>query len=607
MKKCYSCLLHRILLFASSPIMVVLGVLASVWFCPSQPALAQQKKAEVSLVEASNFASALKALATRCHVAFVIEGKPLKTDLNSEEVKEILRKGSSADETIKQIADAFDYTALKFSSTVYVLKKRYSAPYDLPFVTFEECRLAIQDVFTLLRPFNAETVSPNEPRLKRFVASLTPEQTQLLQDKELGLPIGQLSPEQREQIWRVVLFLFAQRPLDKVREVESQANCVAGPKAAVGWRTLKDMRLFGYEGFRGGVERPDAATTYFRPLSHPDRVWSLANGALLFPSSQGLSDNADLTAPERPVAPVPSGEVLETVSLRVATSRIDSASRTADKVLRVTVEDALAEKPVTIVHPEATAPETLVRAMASAYGLTIETEEGGTLCIVRCPLPRVQDITALAGALRQAIPEPFLRAIGWQDMLDWESETREIDQRLPELQHALEQAAGNSPLDEKYVAALHKRIAEMASRKSALMAQYHSGKGNTRLMRIQAVKRLRAGLEPLLKDKPSEKIPFLELGAQERAALRLVLMTDLWTAIELRLSPTLPDYITRFDQTILTGGSGSFNVSTRLNGPTTARSGFGLTFSYRNAEGKMIWSGISYNELTPPGKDAGRK
>ena len=225
-----------------------------------------------------DFFARLRDVATRAGITVVVEGEPA-SDSSDLRLVESLRSQSTTS-AVQKLGDAYDFDLERVAGSVYVLKKRYTSPEDLPDITLPESALVVNDLLRLLAPFAAST-GTNGRLLKPFEESLTPDQITALADKQSGLPVSSLGPEQKALLWKLPLSLFDGKPESKMQYVKAQIDCVSGDGCIVGWgvsRLEQAGRLFGYSGT---LKLPQVILSkYFRPLSNPAFVSGMTNGSV---------------------------------------------------------------------------------------------------------------------------------------------------------------------------------------------------------------------------------------------------------------------------------------------------------------------------------------
>jgi hypothetical protein len=185
------------------------------------------------------------------------------------------------------------------------------------------------------------------------------------------------------------------------------------------------------------------------------------------------------------------------------------------------VDAALAAKPVTIFGESFAPPERVLAALADVYGLRVTSDKDkGTLRLTRRGYREVAKPADLPVSLRAAFPEPLVRAF------------------LVEIANPVDPA---------------KRTDASTESQEESMAW-----NRTRLrpgeVRIAAMRRLRAWVEPLVKAAPDGRAPLSAVGDGPRSALANLLMADAWAALGPLIQHPVPDWIVRFDQVYLVGG-----------------------------------------------------
>lgn len=551
----------------------------------------------------SSFITRLNDLAVKHHIAFVVEGELPTKDIPISPAKSLYNKPDFSDE-LKQIVQSSDYSVEFFSKSICLLRKNYTDVDELPFISIEECDNATRNILLLLAAFVPKE-SP-QTTLKEFAAHLSADQFSLL-TKE-GVPISQLPSTQRELLWKLCVGSYTRGANRKSSQARNQIQCVLNEQSTVGFaesKALPKRRLFGYSGVLSEAERINSSPSgpfinYFRPLSNAPAVWSNADGSILVQlvhqsaaSDANPDTKNDLTEPE--VSP-------KSVQTRT-NGKLPYSLRTLGDVINnlksasVTVENSISSKPLIVLNPEAADGVSLLRASAKLYDLTVKTDPMGSMSVTYKRAPKIASINDLTGALQQVIPSSFLRAVHWYRNFQIETQAREADAQIQELERVLK---GKENLNEEKRAVMLGQIAELEKIRAASSNQrtsQNTASDFARRVRIAAVKRLRGVVEPVLKEKKVEQIPISICGTVERNAIGVVLMSDLWAAVQHNLS-SMPDYIDRFDDTILTGGAGEFSVPTSsASQQVTKRPGMSLTLNYRNKDGELIWSGVTYTSF----------
>jgi hypothetical protein len=522
--------------------------------------------------EARIFRDALKAVATQAHVTLVAEGEPLKLTLPKEEVQDFPEGDVALPEIVAKLAAAFDYSA-ESQGNVFVLRKRYSDPRDLPGVTLQECALAVQDVMRVASALNPR-VPPRRyggtrhPLAGELIATLTPEQLQAMQDKELR--VADLTPRLQAQVWRIALYYYVQYPMDDAERVLKRINQITKTDPVFCQKDAYGLqRLFGYEIAAGPQGR-----SLFLPLSHPNQVRTGSGWiqVMLPPAAK----KAPTAPPSDPTDPLPSdatestGITLENSTLETVTAAL-SARR--DSPAKMVVDAALAAKPITVVGQDFTPSTQVLTALADAYGLRVKAEDDGTLRLTRRLFKVATNASDLPEAVRRVFPEPFLRALQGRKLAALTSQPP--DEARPSDRQRAEQDGDETqpnPMSQEAVIAKRKKQEER-------LKQIQQIRNAPYALRNAAVQRLRTIIEPKLKAAPDARVAMSSLGEPERVALANVLMADCLQGIRQLVDQPVPEFIEQFNQTILTGG---------LRRGDDGKQKFSLFLSFKTPDGRVF-------------------
>ena len=288
------------------------------------------------------------------------------------------------------------------------------------------------------------------------------------------------------------------------------------------------------------------------------------------------------------------------MSLREMTSKL--ANRLPEKNLAsLSVEEALAEKRIALINLGSAPSPSILRAVASIYGLAVQTDpQSSGLRLTRRRIRSVSRMEDLPAALAEAIPAPLLRAMHSKATEKADIDLRETDQLLTlTRQETLKYTAGNPARE--LPANLSSRIQTLSSLLSQRFEKRKSvlGKVNPLALCIAAVRCLRGTVEPVLKQNSTDTIPLKEVDTAGHRALAVILMTNVWPAIRNQLSEKmLPDYITRFDEMVLVGGREGFDVPSAPGSASKKKlSGFRIGFDRRNGSGVLMPGSIEITEF----------
>jgi hypothetical protein len=211
------------------------------------------------------FSSALRAISDQSKVTFVIEGFPIKSALPTGDADKT--KGDlSVEEAVNRIAREYDYTVVPplrngdREKRIFVLKKRYSSPYDLPGVTLEEYVLAMNDISRVLKAHLPQPAwTTNLDFARTFLRTLSSEQKQILEKGE-RLPVSSLSPVLQTQVRR--LNLNSHTGSLNQGLINSAAVLDPTMKATVVKKVTESQAILGYDYYEAAYER-----TVFRRLN----------------------------------------------------------------------------------------------------------------------------------------------------------------------------------------------------------------------------------------------------------------------------------------------------------------------------------------------------
>ncbi len=248
---------------------------------------------------AGHLLSDLKRLAGAMGVSFVLEGDASrarevppasllprdKPGAGGAVVPPSAEVGHRAE--LEELARRFDYSVetVRGLDGVYVLKKRYSRPDDLPEITLEECAASLSDINKLITPFDSGI--PSAPalslRVQEVLASFTEEQRAVMRrggrtsrtaspplerpsgrialssSGESGgrvafpppldgaLPVSSLSKEQREVVTGMAVATYTGDALRAASNFAQEADWLVKNGASLRWGELRGGLFLGYE------------------------------------------------------------------------------------------------------------------------------------------------------------------------------------------------------------------------------------------------------------------------------------------------------------------------------------------------------------------------
>ncbi len=525
------------------------SLLLPLFFSIPQAQAAPDIPIQMTLPQASSFTSAFTTLAQQAHVMIVAEDQPLQTRLTSQALTgfTLNKDGEPLSTLLPRLAAAYDYD-VQPSGKVFLLKKRYTDPADLPSVTVKECALGMEEASRYAENFNPHFPNDaidNSPTMKDLIYSLTPEQLKAMGDRKQGVPVASLTPVQQQEVQQFVLHFYVQRAVMDLPAAVCAVNQVASGNTKFGWCyfPLMNARLFGYDtpsGYQG-----------FQILSKPNQVKERVGISSLDlhpqpvegeppPTPQTamqLTSAPDPTDP--PFAPANAPKLAPPVSSALVELLTRLNAHAADG-LKVSVEPYLAPKRATVFGEEAVTPRQELTALADVYGLRVLTEEKeqghDRLRLTRRTAPVPLDLIALYDSVLQALPDPLIRAY-----------------RMRGASHS------SAPFYEA------------------------------------AVERIRAAVELKLQASKDngERVPLSALSEREGRAFATLLMLDALAALSSWVGTNPPDTITRFNDLRLRGGLYEEGGKEKLT--------FGLQLPYPSDPGTLApgiaVGGINYDPV----------
>lgn len=515
----------------------------------SSAAATSGPEVRLSSAQAASLEKALNTLAAQGKVAFVAEGSPLRATLPPDEAAELAASSGEAAPLaaiVEKLALAYDYDAT-LRSNVFVFKKRYTDPHDLPGLTLEECQLSLQDVVRVLNGFSPPVKTGSNGSTGEVawgvIASLSAQQIDAMKGQPLS--VNSLSAQQQVHLRRLNSYMYAGRAGEEAKNV--LAGLKSSPTATLREENQSGRTLFGYESSNVYNQR------VFRPLGNP-------NGGVVFTDAGPVTDNS---APDaltlRKQATAPNATTLGAVA--------DALNARPGSVARYAVEKALAAKPIVVVGEANAAPSQVFAALAQAYGLRVRTGEDKTQTLTRRAVRVPRDFRDLPTEVRRALPEPLLRALH-------DGELAELVRRERQRQEH-EDPTAVPPSD--------------AERRKTSQDRYRLGKIGAALS-DEAARRLRLHVEPLLDEEGSKTgVPVAELAEPERAEFALALLEPFLDRVTLgHLEP--PPTLTQFDRLYLSASQGAGE---------DGKPRFSLALGTPNADGKTLIPLLSISNIAP--------
>jgi hypothetical protein len=516
------------------------------------PALADsisQPSPSVHLTEASlsRFEDAFAALTAQGKAAFVAEGTPLRTELDADALSRLrddLKPFTDAktgaiplEDAIRTVALAYDYEAVPSGPTLYLLLKRYSDPEDIPYITSGEATACLRNILRATEPF-----SPKDERelladsaLTHLLRSFMPAEGSHFTVKKR---VSELTSQQRTWAWEWLRQKYLSYPQGFIERVYYRLKGIEDERAAFLWREYIGVRVFIYEG---PFTLPRTTTNLIRSVALSHGFFTGAGGAVQFPprgpDATYLNDKIvggvkDPTAPLPPpvlplIAPLSSAATLRQVAERLSAK---------DKAFQAVVDEELGPKPVCLIGADALPARQIWEAVAAVYGLRVVQPQAG---IFRMTLqnPRVlKDLDEIPGEIRRLLPTPLIRvADGGAGTMTAKLQEIIKTHSDPELARRFANATPDA--------------IQREARREAMRVLYRN-----------AVRRLRAIVQPKVPDEPNARLPIRETGDDVKC---LIAVSSLATLVEYldALQKPVPGYIREFDRVEL-----EFKVTMQPNG-----------------------------------------
>ena len=529
-------------------------------------------------VQTGSFGAAIAELAARGHIAIVAEGIPLRASLPEAIVAASSGSNRSVDEEVRALGAAFDYDCQR-DGLVFALSKRYTEPTDLPSMTIGEWIWVLREVKRLTDPFNPRTGSTVEhlgerdPIVGDLAASFTAGQIAALSGN--GVSLRSMAPAQIALVRRFALNFYVEA---RVRPVDAVLDWLGKASADVVFRyedAPAAKRVFGYDDHSG-----PANGQCFSSLSGPDA------------GSDNFWERNIFNAPNPTPDPTDPGDsALDSpypvdFTLGGLAERLTAAGKGR---VNIEVDSSLRTKALTVAGSENAAPQAVMAAAAGVYGLNLSASMAGGKRVIRCGFPADPPAPPYAAglhdALAQVIPRPLVRAFRVEEVIH----TLLPLSRLPYRSYGLGPPPDPTPVtarptwEDEAPSELRLAIQDRvnATRIDELIPQGDSVVRQSyavpHALKILAIRRFRALVEPRVKASPGEHLPFSSLNEQERDAFATVIASECFSGFK-SLCFSAPWYISNFNRVTLTG-----ELTTDSDGSQT----IGLFFTYPRPDGRM--------------------
>lgn len=509
---------------------------------PAQPVAvlpaANETVVQLTKQHMTTFEATLGTLSESYKVTFVAEGSPLGANLPAAEVSSFMSGQAPLTQVVSKLADAYDYDVER-RGTLFLLKKKYTDPSDLPSLTPEECQQSLESVMRVATPFNPNmppsSSGSHDPLVQEFLDTLSTEQMQALRDKRLI--VASLRPAQKDIVRRMSYYLYVEQSLQNVADALGQLKRASHIDFRMG--TKSQGLLFGYESLFEGTSIP-----VFHPLL----------------AAQGASFNTG-AQPDVPVKgsedPSASRAVL---SAGATIGSVVTAVNARGDGKRYSIDASLQAKMVTIAGATNTTADNLIKALADVYGLQVDRSDAQQPRLARPRTETISDVMLLPTATRRALPEPLLRALHF-DKLDTSAASMT---RIPLARQGAPPAlsgSGNKKPDDPKSDLAREREQQFKAGEERLhqiketFQQYMRLKQAPALMENEATQQLNTRIRPSITGQ-NPTVSLSNLSDADKQIFADLLMAECMEHMQTLLSRKLPDWISNFDDVALSGGRG---------------------------------------------------
>ena len=505
------------------------------------------------LASPPTFVGLLSEIALRHNVAIVAEGVPLHASLPPGGIPPITGAQPSDEDAVRAVATAFDYD-VTMDGPVFALSKRYTDPSDLPSVTIGEWLRSLREVQRLVGPLNPHVdmnrwVGGRSPAIGELAASLST--GQLADLGGAGLPLRALHPAQVALVRRLALYFFVQEGADRSA---AALDCLENAEPSVVFR-FADVsggnHLFGFDFTRSSGLRP-----LFEPLAGQFSGAGVIIHGKVQPPAPDPTDPGEMTGD----LTYPALITIEKLTEELTASGQGHVS--------VEVDPALGSKLLTVVGAANAQPEGVMSAVASVYGLELKAQNDGRITLLRLgfhPKPVTPTLAQeLPAAVVHVLPRPLLRALHAMDLRELVLQEQAIAYRSyrigPSSEEPRETSGPLQPWEDETLLQLGDAMRDRAigERRKQLFQQFNKALDDSDLrpgaLKIAALRRLRALVEPKVRASPGGRVPLSSLGELEQDAFATVVVSDCWSCISDWIGYPAPDYIGDFEGITLTGG-----------------------------------------------------
>lgn len=504
--------------------------------------------------EAADFATFLHAARQKTGASYLIEDVPIHPRL-SEDVRKTLQSKFSQEKNIAAqvnlVAGLYDFEVIPITPRFSVWRKRYSDHHDIPNVTSEEMRESIHKLRAFYQMFAPKgLIGPmsfiSTDQHRDMVRMLSPEQIQRA-NSETGLPVRELSAEQKERFWQAMLDFSTSGTRMDLEIVYDNERLLQRDGAQFGY-----AYLFGKEPQAKNIE-------YFLPNSDsPKPGWTLV--------SKEESAPPDLRDETVHAQLAPLSHSLSIFFEKLSLPRHETTTKKSPPLIRFQMEPALTKKTMLFVGEF---PKTQSEAKHWVSGVTksfgwktqlvndeTPSQIGQTVLQVQRIPPKVlnqrEDYARINEVIASLLPEPVLRAL----LIDEERRLLKEQDRFFHENYNPVPSPNLSPAEreaewQKRITAYHMRWSENETRLSAFDRRIST---LNRTARYRFRDSLHARLGKIASSPPDKKrISVSALTDQEKASFLLGQMYYAMSSVHRWIIAT-PVYVARFDEQSLTYG-----------------------------------------------------
>lgn len=447
------------------------------------------------------FNEAMGRVASQYKIAIVVENAPLHPTAIMSELPDFT-PNSDWQKELKRLANAFDFSvAREKDANVWLLKKRYSDPADLPAVTMDECLLGLQDIERLLAqymPLMDEGQQPGDeiPGLLRL---LTAEQARDM--KQNKLKMQDLTPEQRQILVHTALRLYIGLPSIQVRRFITAFRQASKAK-------LRERR--DGQGERLGFDT--------------------AGDAISFVSVATISDVQN------------SGkDVSSSVTQAAVPTTLAEAAKELAKRAKTTlaISPEVSERPVLRFGEAYAEPNDLFRAYAATQGLRVISSSNQALIIKRQPVPHAANFADIPRLVRMALPEPMIRSTHEAEIAALQNTIRRTNSATAAVTEEESQRRERE----------NKRLFEERNRLQQSIDMVGLEAANRLLESFRLYQR---ATKP--SDTAGNTVAVSQLNHVERSVLALCLLTSFVHLMQTDIKTEVPEYLREFGNLVIGGG-----------------------------------------------------